>query len=150
MDVFSLLKEDHLKLKVLLQDLEDTPERESLTREHLFTHLKTELTLHIECEEAYLYPILADSTTTEALVLESRVAHKLAKTLLAELDAESKDTLAWTAKVKVLREIVTLHVRHEEWELFPRARLLISAEDAESLAIDIEAYKAEALLLQMG
>jgi hypothetical protein len=150
MDVFDLLKEDHSKLKILFQDLEDTPEREALTREHLFTHLKTELTLHAECEDAYLYPILAGSVPTEALVLESNVAHKLAKALLAELDAEPKDALAWSAKLKVLREIVVLNVRHEEWELFPKARLLISAEDAEAIAVDMEAYKAEAILLQMG
>lgn len=148
MDVFELLKEDHLKLKVLFQDLEDTPERESLTREHLFMHLKTELTLHSECEDAFLYPVLAGAVPTQALVLEANVAHKLAKSLLAELDAEPKDTLAWSAKLKILREIVVLHVRQEEWELFPKARLLISAEDAESIAADMEAFKTEALLLQ--
>ncbi|MEO6096538.1 MAG: hemerythrin domain-containing protein [Fibrobacteria bacterium] len=149
MDVFELLKEDHARLKVLLQDLEDTLEREVLTRDHLFLHLKTELTLHAECEETYLYPILSGSRTTEAMVLESNVAHKLAKTLLAELDAEPKDTIAWSAKLKVLGGILRLQVQHEEWELFPKARLQISEEDAEAIALDIEAFKAEALLLQL-
>jgi hypothetical protein len=152
MDVFGLLKEDHRKVAILFQDLEDTPEREPVIRQRLFADLKSGLTLLADGEEAYFYPVLEGSAETQALVFESRVEHWLVKTLLIKLEADSKalnTSGAWSAKLKVLRDIVVRHVRREEWELFRKARKEISAEVAQSIASDIAAFKAEALLLQM-
>jgi hypothetical protein len=126
MDVYKLLHEDHLKVKSLFRELEDTTERAVKTREHLFANLKTELTLHAEAEERFFYPRLEP-----------------VKTLLTEHDSDDKGTEQWAAKLTVLKENVEHHVKEEEEELFKKAKKVLSSEDAESIAEEIEAYKEE-------
>jgi hypothetical protein len=51
MDALSLLKEDHDKVKKMLQELDSTTERGVKTREELFTKVKQELEVHEHMEE---------------------------------------------------------------------------------------------------
>ena len=51
MDVLTLLKEDHDKVKRVLEEGETTTERGEKTRTELFTRLKTMLTAHEAMEE---------------------------------------------------------------------------------------------------
>jgi hypothetical protein len=143
MEVYRLLHEDHLKVKSIFKELEDTTERAVKTREHLFANLKMELTLHAEAEEMFFYPRLEPAKETRDLPLEAIEEHKVVKSLLAELDNEEKGTEEWAAKLKVLQENVEHHVEEEEDELFKKAKKVLSAEDAESIAAEIEAYKEE-------
>jgi hypothetical protein len=143
MDVYKLLHEDHVKVGSIFHELEDTTERAVKTREHLFTTLKMELTIHAEAEEKFFYPRLEDPEETREITLEAIEEHKVVKTLLAELDEAPKGTEEWAAKLKVLQENVEHHVEEEEKELFKKAKKVLSAEDAESIAAEIEAYKEE-------
>ncbi len=150
MNVYKLLKEDHQKVKAIFHELEDTTERAVKTREHLFTNLKMELTLHAEAEEKFFYPRLEDNVTTQDLALEAYEEHKVVKTLLAELEEDAMDTQEWAAKLKVLRENVEHHMKEEEGELFPKARKVLSEEDAEAIAAQIENYKEDASIAEPG
>ncbi|HKP95582.1 MAG TPA: hemerythrin domain-containing protein [Fibrobacteria bacterium] len=143
MDVYKLLHEDHIKVKSLFKELEDTTERAVKTREHLFANLKMELTLHAEAEERFFYPRLEPPKETHELTLEALEEHKVVKTLLAELDEDDKGTEEWAAKLTVLRENVEHHVKEEEEELFRKAKAVLSREDAESIGEEIEEYKEE-------
>lgn len=150
MDLYKLLKDDHKKVKSLFSELEETTERALKTREHLFVNLKMELTLHAEAEEKFLYPRVEEPKATHELTLEAYEEHKVVKTLLAELDADAKNTEEWAAKLKVLKENVEHHVKEEEGELFPKARKILTDEEAEEIAADIEAFKEEASALEEG
>ena len=148
MDVYKLLKDDHKKVKSLFNELEDTTERALKTREHLFVNLKMELTLHAEAEEKFFYPRVEGPEATHDLALEAYEEHKVVKTLLAELDADAKNTEEWAAKLKVLKENVEHHVEEEETELFPKARKILTDAEAEEIAEDIESFKEEASALE--
>ena len=148
MDVYRLLKEDHKKVMSLFNELEDTTERALKTREHLFVNLKMELTLHAEAEEKFFYPRVEEPKATHELTLEAYEEHKVVKTLLAELEADAKNTEEWAAKLKVLKENVEHHVKEEEGELFPKAQIILTDADAEEIAADIEAFKENASALE--
>ncbi len=144
MDVYKLLKTDHLKVKSIFGELEETTERAVKTRESLFEKLKAELTLHAEAEEACFYPRFLEPEKTHDLTLEAIEEHKVVKTFLSELESEAKGTEEWAAKLKVLKENVEHHVEEEEGELFKLARTILSKEDADAVAEEIEAFKEKA------
>jgi hemerythrin superfamily protein len=141
MDVYKLLKTDHDKVKAIFKELGETTERALKTRGDLFSTLKSELTIHSDAEETYFYPRLALAEETHELTVESLEEHRLVKTLLAELDADDKGTEQWAAKLKVLQENVEHHVKEEEGTLFKKAKKILSKEDAESIAEEIETFK---------
>ncbi len=143
MDVYKLLHEDHRKVKSLLKELEDTTERAGKTREHLIRQVEMELEIHSEAEEKFFYPYLQTAKETKDLAYEALEEHKVVKSLLQELIAEAKGTAEWTAKCSVLIENVEHHIEEEEGELFPKARKVLSKEEAESIGEEIEDYKEQ-------
>lgn len=144
MDVYKLLKADHLKVKAIFKELEATTARGVKTRETLFEKLKTELTLHSEAEEVCFYPRLVEPKETHEITLESLEEHKVVKSLLAELESDPKGTEEWAAKLKVLQENVEHHVEEEEGELFKLAGSILSKEDSEAVAAEIQSFKEHA------
>ncbi len=149
MEVYALLKKDHSKVKGIFAELDGTTERAVKKRETLFADLKMELTLHAEAEEKFFYSRLEDPKESRAITLEALEEHNVVKTLLAELEVDPKGTEEWAAKLTVLKENVEHHVKEEEGELFKSAKKVLSAEDAEAIAEEIEAFKAEATLSQL-
>lgn len=148
MNVYTLLKKDHEKVKGIFKALGETTERAVKKRETLFTQLKSELTIHSEAEEALFYPRVLDPEETHEITLEALEEHKVVKTLLAELESDAKDTEEWSAKLKVLQENVEHHVEEEEGELFQKAQKVLSKEEAESIAEEITSFKEDATTVQ--
>lgn len=146
MNVYALLKKDHKAVKAMFEALEKTTERAAKKRTTLFAELYSELTAHAEAEEALFYPRVFKPKATHDLTLEALEEHKVVKSLLTQLDSEPKDTEEWGAKLKVLMEMVEHHVEEEETELFKKAEKILSKEEAESLAVEIEAFKEEIVL----
>jgi iron-sulfur cluster repair protein YtfE (RIC family) len=143
MNAFELLKQDHDKVAGIFEKLEPTTERALKTREELFAQLKGELDVHTEVEEQIFYPAIKDAEETHEITLEAYEEHNVVKTLLAELDAEPKDTEEWKAKLTVLKENVEHHVEEEEGEMFPKARKVLDKETAEELGTRMEEAKAK-------
>jgi hemerythrin superfamily protein len=143
MDLYKLLHQDHLKVKSLLKELENTTERAEKTRERLIKEVEMELTIHSEAEEKFLYPRLQRISETKDLAYEALEEHKVVKTLLTELVSEPKGTDEWTAKLSVLKENVEHHIEEEEGSLFPKAKRALSREDAEKIGDSILAFKEE-------
>jgi len=143
MDIYKLLRDDHSKVKSLFKELEDTTERAVKTREHLFATLKMELTVHSEAEEKFLYPRLTEAEETREITLEGIEEHNVVKKLLIELDEDPKGTEEWAAKLKVLQENVEHHVKEEEGEMFKKAKKVLSDEEAEAIADDVESFKQD-------
>src|SRR6266850_8159838 len=145
MDAFTLLKADHEKVAGILEKLEGTTERALKTREELFTQLKTELEIHTEIEEKIFYPVLEKADETHDITLEAFEEHRLVKQLLGELEKMNKGDEQWTARFTVLKENVEHHVEEEEGDMFPRARKVLSNEQADILGTRMEEAKKEEL-----
>ena len=144
MNAFTLLKADHKKVAGILEKIDSTTERGVKTREELFTQLKTELDVHARVEETIFYPELEKADETHDITLEAFEEHRLVKQLLAELETMDKSDEQWTARFSVLKENVEHHVEEEEGEMFPKARKVLSNEQAEILGTQMEeAKKAE-------
>jgi len=143
MNAFALLKADHEKVAGILETIEDTTERAVKGRDELFARLKAELDLHAMIEEEIFYPALEDTEEAREITLEAYEEHRLVKQLLAELEAEPKDTEEWTAKFTVLKENIEHHVEEEEGELFKKARQALSEEEIETLGAQLQDAKQQ-------
>jgi hypothetical protein len=141
MNGFALLKADHEKVAGILATIDETTERAIKGRDALFARLKEELDLHARIEEEIFYPALEESEETHEITLEAYEEHRLVKQLLAELEAEPKDTEEWTAKFTVLKENIEHHVEEEEGEMFKKARQVLSAEEIEILGERLQEAK---------
>ena len=144
MNAFALLKADHKKVAGLLEKIDSTTERGVKTREELFAQLKTELDAHARIEETIFYPELEKADETHDITLEAFEEHRLVKQLLGELEKMDKGDEKWTARFTVLKENIEHHVEEEEGDMFPKARKVLSNEQAAILGSQMEeAKKAE-------
>lgn len=143
MDFYKLLHEDHVKVKSLLKDLEDSTEKAEKTRERLIKEVEMELTVHSEAEEKFLYPRLQGIGETKELAFEAIEEHKVVKDLLEALVLEPKGTSEWTAKLAVFKENLEHHIQEEEGPLFSKCKKALSDEEAEEIGEEIAAYKEE-------
>src|ERR1044071_14335 len=143
MNAFTLLKADHEKVAGILESIEETTERAVKGRDELFAQLKSESDLHAMIEEEILYPALQEAEETRDIALEAYEEHRLVKQLLAELEAEPKDTEQWTAKFSVLKENIEHHVEEEEGEMFKKARQVLSEEEIEMLGNQLQEAKQQ-------
>lgn len=145
MNVFTLLKADHKKVAGILEKIDATTERGVKTREDLFTQLKTELDVHARIEETIFYPELEKADETHDITLEAFEEHRLVKQLLGELEKMDKSDETWTARFTVLKENVEHHVEEEETDMFPKARKVLTEEQAEEIGTRMEEAKKEQL-----
>ena len=144
MDALSLLKDDHQKMRKLLDELESTTERGVKTREELFSSIKGELTVHEIIEEEIFYPALKDHPKAKEIVLEGYEEHHVVDTVMAELEELPVDDESWGAKASVMKENVEHHMEEEEGEMFQKARQVFDSEELEELGTRMEQRKAEA------
>ena len=138
MNVYELLTGDHKKTKSLFSELEDTDEAQVQKRKSPFAKLIMELTVHAGAEEKLFYSRLKDTKESREITLESLEEYKVMKRLSQELDANSVASEEWEAKLEVLFENSKHPIQEEERELFPKARKVLSEEEAE----EIEEFKS--------
>jgi hemerythrin-like domain-containing protein len=139
-----LLKEDHDKVRELFKRWEKA-EGQRVARGEIVREACFELTVHSEIEEKIFYPAVRDAgrREPEQLVRESYEEHKLAKTLIGELNGMSPTDAQFEAKFIVLKELVEHHADEEENELFPEVEDLFSSEKLESLGAEMQDLKEE-------
>lgn len=143
MDVFTLLKKDHQKVKDLFQKLEETGGEK--TRQKLFKELAADLAVHSKAEEMIFYPRLQEFDEIRESVAEAIEEHHAAEQLLEELAGTELDEEQWSAKLVVLKEMVEHHIEEEEDELFSEAEDLLDEDEAAEMGKAIEQEKKEML-----
>ncbi|HXD16198.1 MAG TPA: hemerythrin domain-containing protein [Vicinamibacterales bacterium] len=141
MDALDLIKQDHKRLKKLLQE---TLEAKEADRESCMDHLRTELVAHERIEEEVLYPRLRDEKKARESVLEGYEEHHVADVILDELLDVPPETDVWKAKVKVLKENVEHHMDEEESELFKKARAVLDSDELHRLGDQMAEIKRSA------
>lgn len=143
MDALKLLKDDHDKVKKLLQEGDSTTERAVKTRAELFAKIKSELQVHEAIEEEVLYPALKEHAATKEIALEAYEEHHVVDVIVGELEATPVDDEAWAAKFTVMKENLEHHIEEEEDEMFKQARKVMDASELDELGARMAARKQE-------
>ena len=145
MDALQLLKDDHDKVKKLLEQGESTTERAEKTRTELFAKLKRELAVHERIEEEIFYPALKGHPRAKDMVLEAYEEHHVVDTILGELEQTDVSDETWGAKFTVARENIEHHIEEEEGEMFEQARQVFDRAELEELGQRMETLKQATL-----
>lgn len=146
-DIIKLILADHKPLKQLLKVLKS--ENKALgERQKAFQEFSKLLICHAQPEEQSLYSAMKDMERLRAEGYEGDVEHGLADQMVEEAKRE-KDTDRWSAKVKVLAELVEHHIKEEEQEMIPDYKRLSDSEERVALG---EKYRMlrERLVAQGG
>lgn len=140
MDIYSLLKQDHQRVRMLFDRIE-TEEPGDGTSLHLFDALKRELTIHKEAEEHSLYAALGTLPGIGDRIEEALEEHADIEELLQELEQLDRTSDAFATQLGELREEVEHHFGVEESEIFAQAQDLLTDEEADRLALQMQAEK---------
>jgi hypothetical protein len=144
MNALTMLKDDHDRMKKLLNELESTTERGVKTRAELFSTIKGELTVHEIIEEEIFYPELKAHPKAKDIVLEGYQEHHLVDLVMKELEECPVDDESWGAKATVMKENVEHHMEEEEGEMFKQARAVFDRAELDDLGERMEARRRTA------
>ena len=141
-DALALLKADHKAVAELFSEYLRGDVNEARKIE-LVEEICDALTIHMRIEEEIFYPAarraLADEG--EAAIEEAEVEHDGIRSLVEQLKTALPGDDHFDAKVKVLSEYVSHHVREEENDLFPK--VVRTSLDLDELGADLAERKAE-------
>ena len=143
MDAITLLKDDHDRLKKLLNELDATTERGVKTREQLLARVKNELTVHESIEEEIFYPALKEHPKTKEITLEAYEEHHVVDMVMKEIEGLPFDDERWGAKFTVMKENIEHHIEEEEGQMFKQARQVFEDEELEALGERMAARKEQ-------
>ena len=135
-NAITMLKSDHATVKRLLRELSETGERATKQRETLVAQLEREIKMHAQIEEEVFYPAFkaaARGSEAEDLFYEAAEEHHIVDMVLPALKAANPKSKEFTAKAKVLKDLVEHHIKEEETQMFAKARQLFSDEQLREL-----------------
>lgn len=116
-DIIDIILEDHKQLKDNIEIMKDL-KKSFQERQAAFQQFAPLLLSHAKPEELTWYVEMEKDQEMRVDGLEGEVEHVLAEQLVAELRA-TKDEDLWSAKAKVLAELVEHHIKEEEDEQLP-------------------------------
>lgn len=141
MNIITMLKQDHKKVKDILKQLNNTTSKAAKTRQKLFATLVENLTPHEKFEEKHLYPDLIQTKKSKEKVLEAYEEHHVADLIIEELKKTPFNSEIWKAKLAVLKENLEHHIREEEEILFPFANKTLSKTELAEIGAEYQAKK---------
>jgi hemerythrin superfamily protein len=141
MDIYNYLKKDHRKVADLMAQALST--RSMTKRKSLFQEIKHELTLHAETEQETFYAELEKQQETKEDIGHAKEEHEEILEYMRKLARLSVDGEKWMEQFGEFKHAVEHHVKEEEDEIFEKARDVLSTQDANRLAKDMEALKRE-------
>jgi hemerythrin superfamily protein len=114
-DIIELIYRDHKPIKKLIEILKDN-ESQRVEKEGYFEEFVCLLLAHAKAEEQSLYIQMKDMKEFRMLSFEGDTEHAIAEQLIQQINATPDDD-EWNAKVKVVTELVELHIEDEESEI---------------------------------
>ena len=143
-NAITMLKSDHALVKRLLRELDGTTERATKQREALVSQIERELKTHAQLEEEVFYPAFkarTENTDAEDLFYEAAEEHHVVDMVLPALKGANPKSHEFSAKAKVLKDLIEHHIREEEGQMFPQARSLFSEDQLRELGELMQARK---------
>ena len=142
----TLLKADHREVAGWFEEYEQlSAEAEKLS---LFNKIALALKVHTQIEEEIFYPEERGEVEDD-LLDEAYVEHQGAKNLIAEIEGMTPSDQFYDAKVKVLGEYITHHVKEEEQPGGVFAQAKRGNEDLDAMGERLKARKEE-LMAELG
>jgi hemerythrin-like domain-containing protein len=125
----SLLKEQHKEAKKLFDEAlaSDPVDREKAKL------VCKKLSLHMELEEKYLYPVTEKLEDTKEDAKEAELEHAEAKKAIKDIIADKLDDTELKVKLELLSLEIEHHVKEEENEFFPKIRKDIPKEQQDEI-----------------
>ncbi|MBF9195691.1 phasin family protein [Microvirga terrestris] len=114
-----------------------TSDSATKTRERLFADLKDELELLASLQEQHLFPILQKHGMQE-LLSASISDNQETALLLGELERMQKSSSEFLGKVAELRKAFQQHIRDDRKQLLPAVLEVLSDEEAQAVADQVE------------
>ncbi|MES2854447.1 MAG: hemerythrin domain-containing protein [Bdellovibrionota bacterium] len=143
MAIDELILEDHKPLKQLIKILKDS-EKDLNERKAAYEEFAVLLVSHAKPEEESLYVYMKQNEELREEAYEGDVEHGLADQLVEEIKRTTEDDL-WSARVKVLAELVEHHIEEEEEELLPDFKKNSELEERIRLGNEFLALKTKML-----
>jgi hypothetical protein len=125
------------KANELFEKLLATSDNATKTRERLLSDLKEELDLLANLQEQYLFPVLSKHRMQD-LVQEAIQDNQETSALLAQLDGMPKNNGEFLTKVAELKKVFQQHIRDDKMELLPAVLKVLSDEEAEAVAEQVQ------------
>ena len=142
--VIAVLRRDHRQLRQLLKEIESA--HAASHRDSVLEQIENEIKQHTQLEEEIFYPAYKDAVQNKEdrkLYYEAMEEHHAVDLVLPELRRAVIESERFSAKAKVLKDIVEHHIREEETEMFPRARTHMSEPELVQLGEEIEDRKQQ-------
>jgi hypothetical protein len=139
MSAIELLEQDHREVEGFFEEYEGLDDDGQ--KAELAAKICLALKVHAQIEEEIFYPEARRATEDDDLLDEAAVEHAGAKNLIAEIEAMSVGDDLFDAKIKVLGDQISHHVKEEEHELFPEAQA--AKMELEGLGEKLAIRKAE-------
>ena len=141
-DAIKLLMADHDEVEDLFKQFQKA-KNDGSQKAEIVEQICKALTVHAAIEEEIFYPAARDALAEkgEDMLDEAEVEHASIKSLVEQLQDADPDDELFDAKVKVLCEYVTHHVKEEESEMFPRIKK--TGLDLEGLGAELMELKQE-------
>jgi hemerythrin superfamily protein len=141
MDIYTVITEDHRKVKELMEDiLHAQSERD---REEMMLKLQQDILSHAISEERTFYARLRKDEKLKQTISHAEEEHEEVEDLLQELTTISPAGEEWMELFKEIKQSLEQHIRQEEKEVFPLARKIITTQEANELARKMNAAKRQ-------
>lgn len=138
-DIIQMILDDHKPLKRCIEILKNS-EMNLSSRRAAFNEFAPLLLIHAKAEEAVLYAFEKTEVDMREDAFEGDVEHALAEQMVEDVK-QSVDKDIWSAKAKVLAELVEHHIKEEESEMFPELKKEANASELIRLGEDYLAEK---------
>lgn len=133
MNIYDVLRHEHYVIRAYLKRIQDLGERRPATRLRHFLQMQTLLGVHAAATDAIFHEPLQEHAATAALARQGRIRQDVAGSLLEVIAGLEPADPDWTAYFAVLAEVLELHMRQQEKELFRKARKVLDAETEEQM-----------------
>ncbi len=116
----TMLRADHKLVLGLFEEFDKT--KSASKKKKLVAEICKELTIHTQLEDEIFYPAFQQALKDHELVPEGLVEHQSVKDLIALVDGVEPGGDEYTARVKVMGELVEHHIKEEHRDMFPKAK----------------------------
>ena len=141
MDAVELIAQDHDNIRNLFQRFNDVGPEAYDAKQRAADEIVRELVAHAEVKQEVFYPEVRKVAPEIGSQFDDDLeGNLLVEGLVTEVGAVASDDERF-ANVKVLEELITRHLEHEEDELLPRVREVMSDETLEQLGERMLALK---------
>jgi len=143
MQIYQALKNDHDKLKALLNQLVALNSQDDEKCEVLLEQIRDEFVPHSRAEESVFYNSLRSIETAKDLALHGFEEHMEAEALFRELQFKEITDLDWKKTAQSFKTAVEHHIQEEETKVFNAAKQLFTVQEAEMMAQAFQRLKPE-------